>query len=53
MIVPQADQWEILEGWWEDLYTMEDLVRCMHVLGCRREDGELVRALNAMARRAR
>ena len=47
----EADQWEILEGWWEDLYTMQDLVRCMHVLGCRREDGELVRALNAVARR--
>ena len=49
----EADQWEILEGWWEDLYTMEDLVRCMHVLGCRREDGEFVRTLNAVARRAR
>ena len=49
----EADQWEILEGWWEDLYTMEDLVRCMHVLGCRREDRELVRVLNAVARRAR
>ena len=44
---------EILDGWWEDLYTMADLVRCMHVLECRREDGELVRALNAVARRAR
>ena len=49
----EADRWEILEGWWEDLYTMEDLVRCMRVLGCRREDDELVRALNAVARRAR
>ena len=49
----EADQWEILEGWWEDLYTMEDLVRCMHVLGCRREDDEPVRTLNAVASRAR
>ena len=47
----EADEGDIIDGWWEELYTIEDLVRCMQVLECRTEDGELVRTLNAIARR--